>query len=193
MVPAVIASPGAALMNPAARKKVVLRLLAHGALASAERWLAGVVDPAVLADTQAWEILLPQGQLVRLDPAQVQAVYFVSNLDAAAALALPPARGAVRLPGVQVRCRTRDRQVLDGILASDLLRLEVGVELTPLFSGCPWQRVHVPRPALLHLSVVEVLRPAHRRRSMPAPELQFGLFDPASSLNLPGGPANAPR
>lgn len=160
-------------VNPATHKKIALRLLSSG-------WLTGFGDPAALRSADPIELLPLSGPLVRVARGQLQAAYFLSDFSQLALLHLPAPRGELRLPGVRMQCRTRDRQMLEGILASDLLALPSGLDLTPLYARCPWQRVYLPMSALDQLQVVEVVRPVrHRRTPAPAQILLFAPQAPA--------------
>ncbi|MGH9477252.1 MAG: DUF6982 domain-containing protein [Terriglobales bacterium] len=162
-------------MNPATHKKIVLRL--HPAA-----WLSGYVDPARLRDKGMLELLPPEGPLIRIAREEVQAAYFVADFHPAGLETLIPPRGETPLPGVRVRCRTRGRHMLDGILASDLLAVAEGLDLTPPYTRSSWHRVWVPAAALEQLQVVEVVRAARRRRaSAPHGTGQITLFDSAEA------------
>lgn len=154
-------------MNPSIRKKLVL-CLRSGTL------LAGFAEPEALSAAGRLQILMPQGRKVEVEGEQLLAAYYVADFVSAQVLASPAPRGAVPLPGVRVRCRTVDHQTREGLLATDLLHLEAGLELTPSFAECPWQRVYIPRGALEQFSIVGVVHPPRRRRA--ASEAQRWLF-----------------
>jgi hypothetical protein len=130
----------------------------------------GYIDPdrlPWLRNGTALELLRPEGQAQPLAPGDVHAIYFVDDFARCAELrTLPmPGRAAARLPGVWVRVRWRGQPSLEGLLATNLLQLKRGIELTPLRMDCAWQRVYIPFDAVEELSVVDVVRPPRRRRS----------------------------
>lgn len=154
-------------MNPSIRKKLVLCLRSGHVL-------AGFAEPEALSAAGQFQVLMPQGRKVEVAGEQLLAAYFVGEFVNVQMLASPAPRGAVPLPGVRVRCRTLDHQTREGLLATDLLHLEAGVELTPPFAECSWQRVYIPRGALEQFSIIGVVRPPRRRRA--GSEAQRWLF-----------------
>ncbi|HUX67090.1 MAG TPA: hypothetical protein VMV31_06350 [Terriglobales bacterium] len=165
-------------MNPTTHKKVVVRHRPLGLL-------PGFLDPLQLESSARWELITPEGQALVLSPEQVLTVYFVSDLEQLEELRLPAAsgRGGAKLAGLWVRVRCLDRHSLEGILASDLLQLQAGVWLTPLWPGSPWHRAFLPRPGVEQVTALEVVRPPRRRRS-PATQ-QIGLFGENLSASRP--------
>ncbi|MGH9484011.1 MAG: hypothetical protein ACRD1F_03050, partial [Terriglobales bacterium] len=121
-------------------------------------------------------LLRPEGQRVEVDQEQILAGYFVDEFVRDEELMRAAPRGAVALPGIRMRCRTLDHQTREGLLASDLLGLHEGLELTAPYAECRWQRLYVPRRALEYLAVVGVVRAARQRRQ--APQAQISLFSP---------------
>lgn len=160
-------------MNTSNRKKALVRLLGSGPLQPAFVDLAGLEKP----DARL-ELLTPEGQRLELDWGQVQAVYLVGDF---ATVREAPVASGPRHPGVWVRVRSKDRGTLDGILASELLDLERGLWLLPLQDGGFFQRAYIPRSAVAGLSVLEVIKPARRRRQSgarrpPREQSQISLF-----------------
>ncbi|MGH9468068.1 MAG: DUF6982 domain-containing protein [Terriglobales bacterium] len=179
-------------MTSSTRKRVILRLTARR---GDRTFQAGFAEPAALRQPHRLELLLPEGETLTLAPGEWSAAYFVADFSADTLNHFPdptsdPGARMHRGPaaGVRLRCRLLDHQNIDGMLASDLLHLEEGIELTPPHGGSLWTRVYVPRRALDQLSVVEVVRPPRRRR--PAAADQFSLFSAeAAREQLPGGAA----
>lgn len=170
-------------MHPTTHKKVVVRLRPL-------QLLAGFVDAQQLQTLGPWDLLTPAGQALPLVPHQVQALYFVSHFDRQEALAEPvlPSRGSARQPGLWVRVRCFERFTMEGILASDLLDLDAGVWLTPLWPECPWQRAFLPRANVQQLTAIEVVRPPRRRQA--SASQQIGLFhaETPTPQSLPEAP-----
>jgi hypothetical protein len=156
-------------LTSATLKKAVLRL--HPA-----RWLCGFVDSAHLRGPGPLTCLLPEGQAHEVDATALQAVYFVTDFAQVSELAAPPRRAAAALPGLRVRVRTRGGVLLEGILATDLLALSGGLDLTPAHAESAWQRLFVPASALVQVLPLAMVRPPRRRRGQPPLSGQFPLF-----------------
>lgn len=161
-------------MTSATLKKAVLRL--HPA-----QWLCGFVDAAHLREPGPLTILLPEGQAREVDAAALQAIYFVSDFDLVAELTAPPRRGAGALPGLRVRARTRGGLLVEGILATELLALSGGLDLTPAHAECAWQRLFVPAGALVQVVPLAMVRLPRRRRAQTPLSGQFPLFHTGSA------------
>lgn len=149
-------SEASATVNTSHRKKALVREPGNRPM------LAGVVDVAELQTGKAdIELLTPEGQRLVLPRTQVLAVYLVADYEMARATG---AATAARQPGVWIRVRGRDRSTIDGILISELLDIQRGVWMMPLQEGDFYQRVYIPWESMAGLSVIEVVRPARRRR-----------------------------
>jgi hypothetical protein len=83
------------------------------------------------------------------------------------------------MDGLWVRVKFRDGEVMDGILANNLLLLEAqGFTLVPPDPYANNQRLFVPRIALSELQVLGVVgSPLRRRKPKPVAKEQIGLFD----------------
>ncbi len=140
--------------------------------------IPGYADPGRLpwmAGGAVLEMLRPEGQAQTLAADEVQAVYFVDDFATVSelrTLALP-GRAAARLPGLWVRVRWHGLPPLEGILATGLLQLHRGIELTPLRAGSAWQRVYIPTAMVEELTVVEVVRSPRRLRRPPAGQIDL--------------------
>lgn len=172
-------------MNPTTHKKVAVRHQQFGLL-------AGFVDPTQLGhrgSPNLIDLLTQEGQVTAVELNQVLAIYFIADFGQTEALRGLPvsARGAVRLPGLWVRVRCKDRYSVEGILVSELLELEMGIWLLPLAPDSPWQRVFLPRTAVEQISPIELVRSPRRRRSPALSPRQFGLFGEGSGTETASG------
>lgn len=149
-------------------KKVVVETFAG------ERVL-GYINPRHFDGDAGLELLEAAGQVQQLPWKSVKVAWFVrdweeplARFDRALFFRRP------RLEGLWVRLHFRDQEVLDGLLANDLLHLsEHGYLISPPDPSGSHQKAFVPRAALTSMEVLSVNpnRGAHhRRRRAPAPE-----------------------
>ncbi len=84
-----------------------------------------------------------------------------------------------KMEGLWVRMRFRDGDVMDGMLANNLLPLDqYGFSVVPPDPGFQNQRVFVPKAALLAIEVLGVVGSALRmRKPKPVPKEQLKMFD----------------
>ncbi len=156
-------------------KKVLLRRM-DGQL------VPGYVSPPTYQRPDGVEVLTRDGQVVQVAYKDLKAVYFVREFE-------PPANGEEKkvfqsrpkLEGLWVRMKFRDEDVLDGVLANDLLQLtDRGLTVTPPDPYSNNQRIFVPRQALVELTVLGVIgspltKPRRERRA--AEKDQIELFE----------------
>lgn len=142
--------------------------------------LAGFVHPQVYLRANGVELLTPAGSFVVVPYEEVKAVHFVREFDTAG----QPHETRVfntrpKMDGLWVRMKFRDDEIMDGILANNLLLLEpYGFTVTPPEPYSNNQRVFVPRAALSEVQVLGVVgSPLRARKSKPVPKEQIGLFD----------------
>ncbi len=142
--------------------------------------LPGFVNPQAYLRAEGLEVLSPSGEVLMVPYEDVKAVYFVRDFDSIE----PGAEHRVfntrpKTNGVWVRMRFRDGELMDGILANNLLLLEpYGFTVVPPSPTSSNQRVFVPRAALADVQVLGVvgspLRPA---KPKPKPKDQIELFE----------------
>ena len=142
--------------------------------------LAGYVHPQTYLRPNGVELLSPDGAFTLVPYDELKAVHFVKDFDTAP----QPAEARVfntrpKLDGLWIRMRFRDQELMDGILANNLLQLEpYGFTVTPPEPYSNNQRVFVPRAALAELQVLGVVgSPLRPRKAKPVPKEQIGLFD----------------
>jgi hypothetical protein len=142
--------------------------------------LVGFVNPQTYLRPSGVELLTPDGNFSVVPFDEVKTVQFVKDFE-------PPDPATERkvfstrpkMDGLWVRVKFRDGEVMDGILANNLLLLETqGFTLVPPDPYANNQRLFVPRIALSELQVLGVVgSPLRRRKPKPAVKEQIGLFD----------------
>jgi hypothetical protein len=138
------------------RKKVVVLLLDRG-------HLKGYLNPASLARAEAFDLLTPDGEHVPVAMASVKSVYFVREFPDAFQPERKVFLSRPKLDGLWVRLRFRDEDVMEGIVANDLLDLlDNAVQLTPPDLHGNTLRLFIPRSALSEMKVLGVVGAARR-------------------------------
>jgi hypothetical protein len=154
-------------------KRVVVLLLDHTPV-------RGYVDASLLGHAEAIDLLTPEGEHCSLPTGQVKCVYFVREFGADFDLERKTFLSRPKLDGLWVRLRFRDEDVIEGIVANDLLGLlNSGVQLTPPDLHGNTLRVFVPRSALLEMKVLGVVGVSRRGARQPAAQVETG--EPAQS------------
>jgi hypothetical protein len=138
------------------RKKVVVLLLDRG-------HLRGYLNPAALARAEAFDLLTPDGEHVSVAMASVKSVYFVREFPDVFQPERKVFLSRPKLDGLWVRLRFRDEDVMEGIVANDLLDLlDNAVQLTPPDLHGNTLRLFIPRSALAEMKVLGVVGAARR-------------------------------
>jgi hypothetical protein len=149
-------------------KKVVVRFLDR-------RVLRGYLNPGKLGETEALELLTPEGEQRNFAVKEVRSIYFVREF----ADDFEPERKAFlsrpKLDGLWVRLKFRDEDTIEGVVPNDLLSLlDRGVQITPPDLHGITLRIFIPRTALTEMTVLGVVGIARRK---PAAPPQPGLFN----------------
>ena len=151
-------------------KKVVILML-DGTRAQ------GYLNASDLGQQAGVELLSDSGEYRTLELATIKSIHFVREFRDD----LEPERKAFlsrpKLDGLWVRLRFRDDDVLEGIVANDLLDLLVsGVRLTPpdLHGNSLW--IFIPRTALAEMKVLGVVGVARRQPAPATVDRQPKLF-----------------
>ena len=163
-------------MSSSTTKKVQIRRFQRESV-------SGFVNPLTYLTTEGVEFLNLNGMAATIPYAEIKAVYFVREFEAEP----EPERRAFltrpKLDGLWVRLHFRDQDVMEGILANNLLQYDpYGFMVVPPDFTYANQRLFIPRAALTGLQVLGVinspLRQAKKKpsRKMP-PKDQIGLFD----------------
>lgn len=138
------------------RKKVVVLLLDRTRL-------KGYLNAAALARAQAFDLLTPDGEHVSVAMDSVKSVYFVREFPDAFQPERKVFLSRPKLDGLWVRLRFRDEDVMEGIVANDLLDLlDNAVQLTPPDLHGNTLRLFIPRSALAEMKVLGVVGAARR-------------------------------
>jgi hypothetical protein len=140
----------------------------------------GYLNPKLLGHDETIDLLTPDGEHRSLPTDEVKCVYFVREFGADFDLERKTFLSRPKLDGLWVRLRFRDEDVLEGIVANDLLGLlNSGVQLTPPDLHGNTLRVFVPRSALLEMKVLGVVGGSRRAARQPAAQAETG--QPAQS------------
>ncbi len=155
------------------RKKVVILLLDRS-------HLKGYLNPAGLAGSEGFELLTPDGEHVSVAMSTVKSVYFVREFPENFQPERKVFLSRPKLDGLWVRLRFRDEDVMEGIVANDLLDLlDNAVQLTPPDLHGNTLRLFIPRSALAEMKVLGVVGAARRtpRAAGAAASSQSKLFN----------------
>jgi hypothetical protein len=138
----------------------------------------GFVNPRTYLTAGGVEVLTRSGSVVVLPYAEIKAVCFVRDFDASAGLPEPKVfHTRPRSDGLWVRMTFRDGEVVDGLLANNLLQLEpFGFTVVPPNPLSNNQKLFVPRQALSQMHVLGVVGSPLRRRDKGAAPQQIEMF-----------------
>ena len=153
-------------------KKVVIQLF------DAEP-IRGYLNPARLGLDETIDLLTVDGEHQEVPQRGVKGIYFVREFtdhfepERKAFLSRP------KLDGLWVRLKFRDDDVLEGVVANNLLSLlDHGVQITPPDLHGQTPRIFIPRTAITEMTVLGVVGVARRgaRRAAAAAAGQPTLF-----------------
>ncbi|MGA3210576.1 MAG: hypothetical protein ABSD20_04665 [Terriglobales bacterium] len=145
---------------PTTHKKVIVRKLNRDSL-------SGYVASAFVTSGKL-ELLNPAGNVVLIDLADVKGVYFVRDFTESEDIVRKTFATRPRSEGLWVRLHFRDNDVLEGLMANDLLQASSeGFLVSPPDSRSNTQRIFVPRAAISELKVLGVIGSPTRPRSRP--------------------------
>lgn len=152
-------------------KKVVVLLLDRTSL-------RGYLNPARLRNTEAVDLLTPDGEHQEVPLSEVRGVYFVREFTDS----FEPERKAFlsrpKLDGLWVRLKFHDNETLEGVVPNDLLALlDQGVQITPPDLHGSSLRIFIPRTALAEMTVLGVVGVARRKPAPAAVVEQPKLFN----------------
>ncbi len=133
------------------------------------RTVPGYVTPAHLGRAEGLELLNVNGEVELIELERVRTVYFVNDFQDKF---LPERKSFLsrpKLDGLWVRVKYRDEEILEGVVANDLVALlDRGVNLVPPDPGTNCTRVFIPRPAIAEMTVLGVVGIARRTPARPA-------------------------
>lgn len=168
------------------RKQVVVRKLDKGLV-------KGFVDPVRYLHPEGLEMLDRKGRLLHIPLDEVKGVFFVRKFEGNPnACERKVFHSRPRLAGLWVRLTFKDNEVMEGLVANNLLDMDpLGFSVTPPDLSSNNLRIFIPRSALSTFEVLGVVSEsvAHRRPRQPAaPQTpptdsakQIGLFSPSDS------------
>lgn len=155
-----------------AKKAIVLRFDRES--------LSGFVQSPAFTGEGGVELLSATGSLLTIPFTDVKAVCFVTNFEVEA----PPAHKLVfanrpKAPGLWVRMVFRDGQVMEGLVANNLLLFEpAGFSVTPPEGVWSSRKIFIPRPALTGIEVLGVVgSPLRRQRKKEQSGKQLKFFE----------------
>src|SRR5947209_4362933 len=127
---------------PSTHKKVIVRKLGRDSL-------SGYVSPANFLVEGRLELLNPSGKVVLIDLLEVKSVDFVRDFNDAASSSRKTFTTRPRTEGLWVRLRFSDNDMLEGMMANDLLQSRPeGYLITPPDTRGNTQKIFVPKTAL---------------------------------------------
>ncbi len=146
--------------------------------------LIGFVNAQTFQQPTGLEILKPEGDLLLVAYPEIKSVCFVRDFEGYR----EPVESKLfqtrpKMEGLWLRMKFRDGDVLDGILANNLLQLDPqGFSFTPPEPYSNNQRMFVPRDALLSIEVLSVVgsrlkKATAKRLAKPDAPAQPGLFE----------------
>ncbi|MGA3295782.1 MAG: hypothetical protein ABSE45_17595 [Candidatus Acidiferrales bacterium] len=137
-------------------KKVVVLLIDRTSV-------KGYLNPAALGRTEGIDLLTLDGEHQAIPLTDVKSVYFVREFKDPFEPERKTFLSRPKLDGLWVRLRFRDDDVMEGIVANNLLDLlDTGVQLTPPDLHGNALRMFIPRSALAEVKVLGVVGVARR-------------------------------
>ncbi|MGC2765030.1 MAG: hypothetical protein WB607_05960 [Candidatus Acidiferrum sp.] len=155
------------------RKKVVVVFLDRTPV-------KGYLNASSLGTSDIIDLLTPEGEHLEIAAQDVKSVYFVREFQEGFQSERKVFLSRPKLDGLWVRIKFTDDDVMEGIVANDLVEiLDSGVQLTPPDIHGNNLRVFIPRPAVAEIKVLGVVGAARQTRKAPAgaASAQPTLFD----------------
>lgn len=142
--------------------------------------LVGFINPQVYLRADGIEVLTTGGEVSVVPYGEVKSVCFVKDFDAAEQESERKVFNTrPKTDGLWVRMTFRDDEVMEGILANNLLQLDpYGFTVVPPDPYSNNQRIFLPKTALKELQVLGVVgSPLKRRKPKAEVKEQIGLFE----------------
>ena len=137
-------------------KKVVVLLLDQTPV-------KGYLNAADLGRSETIDLLTPDGEHRSIQLSEIKTIHFVREFVDTFSPERKVFLSRPKLDGLWVRLRFRDDDVMEGIVANDLLDLlDKGVQLTPPDLHGNTMRLFIPRSALAEVKVLGVVGIARR-------------------------------
>jgi len=155
---------------PSTHKKVIVRKMDRDSV-------SGYVSPAQFVNEGKLELLNTSGTVIAIDLREIKGVYFVREFGDSESLTRKTFTTRPRSEGLWVRLRFKDNEVLEGLMAADLMQtMSEGFLINPPDQRSNTQRIFVPRTALDSLTVLAVIGAARRQRR-PQDQRQVPMFE----------------
>ena len=155
---------------PSTHKKVIVRKMDRDSV-------SGYVSPAQFVNEGKLELLNTSGTVIAIDLREIKGVYFVREFGDSESLARKTFTTRPRSEGLWVRLRFKDNELLEGLMAADLMQtMSEGFLINPPDQRSNTQRIFVPRTALDSLTVLAVIGAARRQRR-PQDQRQVPMFE----------------
>jgi len=155
---------------PATHKKVIVRKTGRDSL-------SGYVAPANFVVEGQLELLNQAGKVVMIDLKEIKSVDFVREFTDSGGPSRKTFTTRPRTDGLWVRLKFTDNDVLEGMMASDLLQMvPEGFLITPPDTRGNTQRIFVPKSALESITVLAVIGRTEQRKKTAEDVRQPGLF-----------------
>jgi len=154
-------------------KKVVIRRFDREAV-------AGIVNPRNYLLNDGVEVLTRSGNVIRIPYGEIKVICFVRDFDSTEAATGPRIfQARPKSEGLWVRMRFRDGELMDGLMANNLLSLDaLGFSLVPPNPSSNNQRLWVPKSALAEFLVLGVVgSPLKPHRRKPPASAQLEMFE----------------
>ncbi len=160
-------------MTTSTNKRVILRRFQR-------ENLAGFVNPQTYQQPDGVELLTTAGAILSVPYTELKTLHFVRDFEPGE----PASETRVfhtrpKMSGLWIRLRFRDGEVMEGVLANNLLPVEPhGFTFVPPNPTSQNQKVFVPRAALLEVQVIGVVgSPLRPSKPKPKPKEQIELFE----------------
>jgi len=141
--------------------------------------LPGFVNPQSWLQADGLELLSAGGTVLTIRYEEVRLVCFVRDFDQGEPRReLRTFSTRPKTAGLWLRLHFRDAEIMDGIMANNLLQLEPqGFTFIPPDPGYQNQKLFVPRAALAAIQVLGVVGSPLTTRRRPPPKEQLEMFD----------------
>jgi hypothetical protein len=141
--------------------------------------LRGYLNTVSYLQPTGIELLSEQGNVSTVTYSEVKFVAFVREFEAVGETDRRVFHSRPKMEGLWASFHFRDGDVMEGIVANNLLQLEPhGFTVIPPDPFSNVQRLFVPRASVLSVEILGVIRgPLKKRRPKPAPKEQIELFE----------------
>jgi len=143
--------------------------------------LYGYLNLATYLQPDGVEILNPSGSILRIPYEEIKTVCLVREFEAPEANEKRVFTTRPKSQGLWVRMRFRDNELMEGLMANNLLAIEpYGLSFTPPDPSSNIQRVFVPKQAVTGFQVLAVVgspQRAGKLKTKPVAKEQMGLFE----------------